>query len=239
MSLAVTVFVPGGIVMATDSRISATRHEKRQVDGQERLVEQHIVLSDSANKVLALNETPVGISTHGAALIQNQMVESHILAFEEAEVEEDEPVQSVADKLVDYFRRKFQGVEVGFHVAGYEFEDGQSVPYVFVRNTTRPDQDRRTNLNPEGQITYGATFSGDTHIVQRLIGNGAAPALSMMPLQDTVDFAIHLIRTTIDQLRFEPRHPSVGGPIDVLLITPSDIGFVQRKEIHGQQVPGS
>ena len=50
--------------------------------------------------------------------------------------------------------------------------------------------------------------------------------------QDAVDYTTHLIRTTIDELRFEPRSPSVGGPIDVLGITPSEPRFGQRKELH-------
>ena len=47
-----------------------------------------------------------------------------------------------------------------------------------------------------------------------------------------MDYTTHLIRTTIDELRFEPRSPSVGGPIDVLGITPSEPRFGQRKELH-------
>ena len=55
-----------------------------------------------------------------------------------------------------------------------------------------------------------------------------------MPLQDAIDYAIHLIRTTIDSLRFEPRYPSVGGPIDVLIVTPDGMEWVQRKELTGE-----
>jgi hypothetical protein len=55
-----------------------------------------------------------------------------------------------------------------------------------------------------------------------------------MPIQDAIDYAVHLIRTTIDTLRFEPRYPSVGGPIDVLVLTPGGMQWVQRKELHGE-----
>ena len=55
-----------------------------------------------------------------------------------------------------------------------------------------------------------------------------------MPLQDAVDYAMHLIRTTIDTLRFEPRYSSVGGPIDVLVVTPEGMRWVQRKELRGE-----
>ena len=54
-----------------------------------------------------------------------------------------------------------------------------------------------------------------------------------MPFQDAVGYAVHLIRTTIDELRFEPRPPSVGGPIDVPGITPSEARSGPRKELRG------
>jgi hypothetical protein len=54
-----------------------------------------------------------------------------------------------------------------------------------------------------------------------------------MPLQDAVDYAVHLIRSTIDTMRFEPRFPSVGGAIDVLAVAPEGARWVQRKELTG------
>ena len=57
---------------------------------------------------------------------------------------------------------------------------------------------------------------------------------SGMPLPDAIDFAIHLLRTPIATLRFEPRYPSVGGPIDVLVVTPDGMEWVQRKELTGE-----
>jgi hypothetical protein len=54
-----------------------------------------------------------------------------------------------------------------------------------------------------------------------------------MPFQDAVGDAIHLIGATIDELRSEPRSPSVCGPIDVPGITPSEARFGQRKELRG------
>ena len=52
-----------------------------------------------------------------------------------------------------------------------------------------------------------------------------------MPLQDAVDYAVHLTRTTIDTLRFEPRHPTVGGPIDVITVTAEGCTWIKRKRI--------
>ena len=54
-----------------------------------------------------------------------------------------------------------------------------------------------------------------------------------MPFQDAVGYAIHLSRSSIDELRFGQRSPSAGGPIDVPGITPAEPRFGQRKELHG------
>ncbi len=71
-------------------------------------------------------------------------------------------------------------------------------------------------------------------MVNRLIEKTQLPLFAAMPLQDAVDYAVHLIRTTIDTMRFEPRFPGVGGAIDVLAVTPSEMRWVQRKELHGE-----
>jgi hypothetical protein len=233
MSLAVTVYVPAGIVMAADSRTILTRREEREADGQRVAVEQHLVLSDNAYKVIGLRKVPVGIVTYGTAVIQNRMVDSHVAAFEEAALAAHDDVDDVATKLVEYFREQFPGLPVGFHVGGYRSEEERTVPYVFHCHTTGEPYVKRINRDGSGNIAFGVARGGDTLIDNRLIAKDYLPLFSAMPLQDAVDYAIHLIRTTIDELRFEPRFPSVGGPIDVLIITPSELRFVQRKELHG------
>lgn len=55
-----------------------------------------------------------------------------------------------------------------------------------------------------------------------------------MTLQDAIDFSIYAIRTTIDTMRFQARPKTVGGPIDVLLISPEEAKFIQKKELHGE-----
>jgi len=205
----------------------------RSIDGRRVAVDQPLVLSDNAYKVIAIEKAPVGIGVYGTALIQNRMVDSHVAAFEEAELTAQDDAESVAGKLVDHFRQQFPGVAVGFYVAGYRSEEERAVPYVFHCNTTGEPPVKRINRDDSGKIVFGVARGGDTLIANRLIAKDYLPVFSAMPLQDAVDYALHLIRTTIDELRFEPRFPSVGGAIDVLVITPSELRFVQRKHLHG------
>ncbi len=44
-------------------------------------------------------------------------------------------------------------------------------------------------------------------------------SVDMFSLQDAIDYAKFLIRTTADYQRFSGRMPTVGGEIDVALIT--------------------
>ncbi|MDO8616542.1 MAG: hypothetical protein Q7T33_12540 [Dehalococcoidia bacterium] len=234
MSLVVTVYVPSGIVMAADSRMSVLRTEDHEDGEQKTRVQQQLVLSDNAYKVAELRTVGVGVSMYDAGMINGQPADSQIHRFEEEAVTPEDGVISVGDKILDYFQANFPNVGVGFHVAGYRTEGRSSIPYVFVGHTVREPKMRRVNCGEGDQVQYGITRAGDTLIVNRLIEKQHLPLFAAMPLQDAVDYAVHLIRTTIDTMRFEPRFPSVGGPIDVLVVTPQGMRWVQRKELRGE-----
>lgn len=231
MSLVIAVYVPSGIVLAADSRVSATKREEVQQDQEKVVRETQFVLSDHAYKVIDLDKLSVGIATFGDALLENQHIETHIRAFEEELLEDGESVESVARKLLEHFRARFPGVTLGFFVAGYELAEGRSVPYVFTVDTKRNSLER-INIAEDQKIKYGVVRGGDTLIVNRLVAKDFLPPFAAMPLQDAVDYAVHLIRTTIDELRFEPRFPTVGGEIDVLAVLPRVLRWVRKKEIH-------
>jgi hypothetical protein len=233
MSLVVTVYVPSGIVMAGDSRMSVQRSEERAEGEQRTLVQQQLVLSDSAYKVVEIRSIGVGIAIYDAGIINNQPADTHVHRFEEEMVTPEDDVLSVADKFLAYFQQQFPGVGVGYHIAGYRTENRASTPYVLVGHTVREPGLRRVNADSEANVQYGITRAGDTLVANRLIDQNYLPLFPAMPLQDAVDYAVHLIRTTIDTMRFEPRFPSVGGPIDVLVVTPDGLQWVQRKELQG------
>jgi hypothetical protein len=59
-----------------------------------------------------------------------------------------------------------------------------------------------------------------------------------LPLQDGIDLALSLVQTTVDVQRFSFGRmghlgdiPGVGGTVDVLTITPSEISWVKRKQL--------
>jgi len=109
------------------------------------------------------------------------------------------------------------------------------------------DQIERRNLKPDKTLAYGATWSGQIDVLAGILQPSLMPGpegkmatmqkppiiWDAMALQDAIDFSIYAIRTTIDTIRFQARPKNVGGPIDVLVITPEEAKWIQKEELHG------
>jgi len=242
MSLVITTFVPGGIVMASDSRQWVKIEGK--TEGKRFKVET--ISSDAVMKTFLLEEQRVGISNYGQDLLNSVPMESYIKRFIEEELIAEDDVTTIPQKLVEYFRKPFPDADAGFHVAGYRKEGKASIPYVYHCHIAKNIAER-SNIKPDDSIAYGATWHGQTDIIASIINpvtakdeKGADKVIrapvrilwSTMTLQDAVDFSIYAIRTTIDTMRFQARPKNVGGPIDVLILTPDESKWIQRKELH-------
>jgi hypothetical protein len=253
MSLVITTYVPEGIVMASDSRQSITI-EGKTPDGKE-LPKIDTVNSDNVYKTYLLsrkdkNGKPifeVGVQSFGQDLLGGISTASHIKRFSEERLTDQDDVTTIPKKIVDFFRELFPTADTGFHVAGYKKEGKVSIPYVYYCHVAKNIIERR-NLKPDGNIAYGATWSGQIDVLSGILQPSLIPGpdgkpITMykppiiwdaMALQDAIDFSIYAIRTTIDTIRFQARPKNVGGPIDVLVITPDGAKWIQRKELKGE-----
>jgi hypothetical protein len=244
MSFVIAVYVPEGIVMASDSRQSVTI-EGKNPEGTPFKVET--VNSDAVIKTYLLEKQQIGISNFGQDLLGGIPTASHIKRFIEEELKTNDDVTTVPQKLKEYFRKSFPNADAGFHVAGYRKEGKVSVPYVYSCHVAKNEVGRR-NLKPDGSPAYGATWSGQGDILSSILipvtikdekGSdkairSPAPVIwDAMSLQDAIDFSIYAIRTTIDTMRFQARPKNVGGPIDVLVLTPDESRWIQRKALRG------
>lgn len=242
MSFVVTVYVPEAIVMASDSRQTVTLKEKVET-----------VNSDFTYKTFLLSRQRVGVSTFGQAALGGVSVQSQVERFAEEVVDEDDDVEMVAQKLIAHLHEKYPDAATGFYVAGFKREGRASVPYVYYCHVAKNAVSRK-NINPQnGQVTFGAAWGGQVDVITRLLkakqvlgpdGSlheiGAARVnWHLMNVQDAIDYAIYSVRITIDTMRFEARPKSVGGPIDVLLISPEGARWIQRKELHGELPTGT
>ncbi|MDD5342224.1 MAG: hypothetical protein PHI73_02725 [Patescibacteria group bacterium] len=242
MSLVVATYVPEGIAMASDSRQSVTISGKSP-DGKEFNVET--VNSDAVTKTFLLEKQKVGISNFGQDLLGGVPMASHIKRFSEEVLKDTDDVELIARKLVDFFAKEFGKTDCGFHVCGYKKDGKVSVPYVFYCHIGRNEVSRR-NLKPDNSLAYGATWSGQADVIsglitpvvvadqtgtQKVLRQPAPIIWDAMPLQDAIDFSEFAIKATIDTIRFQARPKNVGGPVDVLVITPDKASFIKNKTL--------
>jgi hypothetical protein len=244
MSLIITVNVPEGIIMASDSRQSIIV-EGRTPDDKTFKVET--VNSDSVTKTFLLENQQVGISNFGQDMLGGVPMSSHVKKFIEEEIVSADDVTTIPSKLINYVRRSFPQADVGFHIAGYSKLARVSVPYFYHCHVAKNIVERK-NVKPDGSVAYGATWSGQIDVItaivnpiitkdekgqDKIVYSPAPIIFDAMTVQDAIDFAIYAIRTTIDTMRFQARQKNVGGPIDVLLLLPdAKPKWIQKKDYH-------
>ncbi len=243
MSFIITVYVPSGIVMASDSRQSITI-QRRDNTGKEYPPLQ-TVSSDFVYKTYLLKEQQIGISTFGESLLGKVPMDFHLKEFEEEDLSAKDDVETVANKLLNFFKRKFPTSDTSFHIAGYQKKDKLSIPFVYHCNVKRAELKRLNHSQEANKILYGASWGGEGDIIAEILQPAWTRDKSgkfiqiqkppiiwdAMPLQDAIDFAVYAVKTTIDTIRFQARAKTVGGPIDVLLITPEGTNWIKRKEL--------
>ncbi len=104
MSFVIAVYVPEGIVMASDSRQSVTI-EGKNPEGKEFKVET--VNSDAVIKTFLLEKQQIGISSFGQDLLGGIPIAGHIKRFIEEELKTSDDITTVPKKLVEYFRKSY------------------------------------------------------------------------------------------------------------------------------------
>ena len=236
MSFIITLNVLEGIVMASDSRL--TLSTQRQVN-QHSIHNIAVGMSDSNYKTF-LTQNKIGISTYGAAEIDEIPIAGYIESFIDNQCEDNDTVEEIAQKILVHFRTFNPIPKTQFHVAGYKIENGEQKQHIWHVNVENNDKNRINIDNP------GTAWGGESDILMRLVGNVGTidqngqlqDVLPRYPipyrfftLQDAIDFAIFAVRSTIDVIRFQPRPKTVGGPIDVLVIKPNEAFWVQRKQL--------
>ncbi len=223
MTLIVCAYVPNGIALSGDSRTTGTRMmqvpqptpaEPKAVT----TVQTPWILSDSARKVFIVHER-IAVATWGDAFLKDMPIAHHISEFAAANPPGPSvTVEQTADALLSHVRSLDAALNTGVVVAGYD----ATTPFLFELGVAKNFK-KRWNVDPRLALpSYGVFYGGEWDIIGRLMSTPASnPPFNVMNLQDAVDLSRHLIRTTIDQMRFEPRFPTVGGHIDTITVTPS------------------
>ncbi|MEG1559471.1 MAG: hypothetical protein RRY79_01120 [Clostridia bacterium] len=216
MSVMCSVYVPEGIVLATDSRMTVGLKNAKDDQAPNTLFS----ISDNAQKIVLLSKVRVGITACGAGILGEKAVADFLRVFEIEEVTPYDTVSDVTKKLQQYALRYFP--QVHFFAAGYDGDE----PFMYDVNR----ESKRWNIK-DGKIRYAASWSGEQQAITKLMN--ADPQMlinfNIMPLKDAIDFAEFLIDLTIKYQRFESRLKTCGGDIDILVLTKDDAFWYRHK----------
>lgn len=261
MTITVGVLVPEGIVLATESLATLTTnlniacpHCKTQIQiggvdcpnpECKNKININIPASSTyyANKLFQIDNRYVGITTAGSGFVTGRTTESHIREFESTNLAERDSVKIIVEKLGEYFLKEaknatdnFKKYSIGsifitFLVAGYDKPDEK------IGQAYKVEVTQKINIEEVHKAGYCVHIEGDQRVIVKLFKKDPSIPIpdvpfNLLPLQDAVDFAKFLIKTTIDYQRFAIMIPICGGDIDIALITPHE-GFkwIQRKTI--------
>lgn len=130
MSIMCCVYIPEGIVLAADSRLTRTKTGNiKEIPATETTPKTLLVpkttytSSDNTQKVMLIKKSNVGISFCGNAIIDGATVADFIRRFEIERVSPKDTTEQIAHALADYYK----GSDTHFFVCGYD----NDIPYVF------------------------------------------------------------------------------------------------------------
>ena len=241
MSLIVTLYVPEGLVIAGDSRLTLNWTTKTN-EAEQR---HSISASDSNTKVFAI-KNKFGLGTFGAADIKGIPISGFINQFTEEKVTDDTTIEELPQLLLDFFGEQFGNPATNFYVIGHKIENGISIPHAYYVNVVGKNFNR---VNFSNGLTFnGANWGGETEVLTRILNTvklkqgdqwidlpDTPLAWNFMTLQDAIDFAVYAVRTTIETMRFQQKEKTVGGPIDILVIKPNEVPtWIKRKELSSE-----
>jgi hypothetical protein len=214
MTIVSVVFVPEGIAMAADSRLTGTR--KRQ-DG---FIDRFVV-TDNAQKLVLLRKATIGVSFYGDAIIEGKTVADFLRNFDINLVKVHDTVAEIANNLKEFLEQGFDQYDLSFLLAGYDSDE----PYIYNVNKHGVTL---INYNEVEEISYGCSWRGEVATIQKLLcGSNLEP--NLMPLKDAVDLAEFIVDTTVKYSRFKDSLSTCGGPTDILVITKDYTKFLKHK----------
>ena len=224
MTFLVTVYTNEAIVMAADSRITYNQTSH---------------YSDTAQK-LFVTDSGVGISTCGTADFKGHLIQEYLETF--CKKYSTLNVDLVALSLRNYFEEMGANIDTTFYVSGYSKRGDPSTSKVY-------------RIHLSGSIEQicngpGAAWDGQKDIITRLFTDVYARIVDdsgiesyiphsrfstefgLFTLQDAIDFATTSMDIVKGILRLQNRQVNVGGPTDILLLTPDGSKWIAHKELH-------
>lgn len=160
--------------MSADSRIT-------YIDAITNEILEHV---DDVEKLYHVKKVNVGISYWGLAEIQDKSMLDFLSEFEEAQIDEDDSIDEVAEKLKNHLENIVPRIRIriGLHLAGYEKSGEESTPrlrHIFHERWHSSgeftNEDSNSEWHREGERIpfptrrlFPALFNGDNTIANSL-----------------------------------------------------------------------
>lgn len=224
MSLIISAYTQEGIVMAADSRVTIN-------------VNGNIKYSDSTDKLFLFDG--IGISCCGHSNIKTDFINVLIEQYIHESQGKGKSIMQISLDLKNMVNsvQHDKDYNVTFHVFGYE--NNKRYRCIFrTRDLYEPqvvDITEKDGLQHDGQIDIIDILRNPVAIKDKL-GEYTdvvfyKSMIDKFSLQDTVDYVLFLMNTTIKMLHFTDRVDNVAPPVDVLIITPYKAYWLNRKTI--------
>lgn len=237
MSFIIAVHVNEGIVLASDRRTTYVNTLKQQ--GGTIVKNVGIHTTDSTDKTF-LCSNKCGISTCGEATLQGKPITGYIQEFIRTKISSDTSVCDVPNMILEFFNDFSPSPSTNFIVAGYN-SSNDGVQQVIYKVSVESSSIVKVDTSLQGAI-----WDGEVNTLLRLIKKNLAIKGSdgdysdlvseeilwnYFTLQDAVDFARYAVETTINTMHFKNVVETVGGKIDILVITPEKAEWLQKEKL--------
>jgi hypothetical protein len=244
MTICVCVKVRDGLVLGTDSM---TQIIGVDATGQRGFVKAYA----NARKLFQIKNWPIGVMTYGIGNLGERSIQNMVLEFNKA-YEGQQDVEEVGRSLCHFFRENYQAQfgsqastdVLGFYIAGYtpnapfaeewEFSLPQDLDIKRVREREVFGSSWRGITIPFSRLYMGFDPRIEPELLKRgvsqqvikeVLGMWKSPIVyNGMPIQDAINFAIFILKTTIGVSTFEVGVPTCGGSLQVATILP-DSGY--------------
>jgi len=266
MSLGVAIKGPEGIVLATDSRVTleAQKKDGPSIPVYFDNVTKLLSFSKPHNYVGCITYGMAVIGQRTAHSFVPEFEQQVLSKKERLSVKKysEELSKFFAARWKETMPKEYKGPDMTFVVGGYD----PDLPYgkIFLFNIpSKPDIIQQHTGDTNFGMAWGGQLEIASRLIHgfdpalpdivkqflNLDDKQVKPLYNklkenlmypipyiVLPLQDCVDLAILLIRTTIIAQRLALGIRGVGGQIDVVTITRTQgLQYVQQKEIHGEK----
>ena len=236
MSFLIAVHVNEGIVLASDRR---TTYTNTQTVGDIVIQRIGIHTTNSTDKTF-ICPNMAGISTCGDASLLGKPITGFIQEMIRERIGADCKVADVPQIIVDYFNELPQIPDTHFIVAGYDATDSGKRQLLY-KIKVKSKEIEEINTSAQGASWEGETFTL-TRLIQKVSIKTDAGKYVDLPyeeilwsyftLQDAIDFARYAVETTIQTMRFKNVIETVGGKVDILVITPDQTTWLQKELLY-------